>query len=59
VPSVLRARHDAKVTCDGCSATYGEIIKNLFPRREKNLLQNDVLNFVFRLNQSSGIALES
>jgi len=56
----FNARHDAAVTCSGCSASYRQIIKNglekiISKEEEENLLQNGVLHIVFKLSQSSEI----
>jgi len=56
--------HGGDVTCSGCGVLTGKIIKiaSMFLKEEnkrENLLQNSILDFVFRLRRSSAIALES
>jgi len=49
---------DGDVTCNGIMHCTGKIIKNIFKRGEI-LLQNEILQFVIKLNQSSEIAFDS
>jgi len=47
--NVMHARHDADVICSGCSASYRQkSSKMAFFERGENLLQNDILHFVFK-----------
>jgi len=53
--------HDGDVTYSDCSTSHRQNHQkcpNVFGGGE-HLLQNGILNFVFRLSQSSGIVLES
>jgi len=51
--NVEYTRHDADVTCSTCSTSSTGVFE-----RGEYLLQNSILHFVFKINQSSEIVLQ-
>jgi len=54
--------HEGDVSGSGCSVSHWQNLEKQSQRKEErgqNLLQNGVINFAFRLSQSSGITFES